>query len=263
MNVDRIVTTIVKGVDVTKNFLTENAPIILGVKAGIGIISTSVLASKATAKSVELIQEEEMKGARKLTPKEKIKLCGPYYIPAAIEGITSLACCGTSIGLFVKKTNRQNGIILAYEELFDRAKKEVVSEFTKNVVENGKKQLEKSDTDERPTPILPKKNYILAENQVLCIEPYTNQTFVADKNKLDYIANQIQALHLSNAADNRPTTLNDILYSLDLPESKVLGDSFGWDFDEDRTINMSFDSCLIDETTPAMVVEFMPYPTLI
>ena len=267
MNVEKIVQVVTKGVDTTRAFLVDNAPIIFGVKAGIGIISTSVLASRATAKSVKAIEEQEMKTGLILNKKEKFKLCAPYYIPAAIEGITSLGCCGASIGLFVKKTNKQAGIILAYDELFERAKKEVVSEFTKNVVEEGTKNLNKpkeDNTDER-TPIIFKKgrNYQLAENEVLCIEPYTNQEFVASRDKLDYLANQIQALHLSNASDDRPTTLNDVLYALDLPTSKVLGDIVGWDFNEDRNILMNFDSCLLDDSTPAMVVEFNPHPWLL
>lgn len=267
MNIEGIVRTVTKGVDVTKNFLVDNAPIILGVKAGIGIISTSVLASQATAKSVKAIEEQEMRTGLTLNKKEKFKLCAHYYIPAAIEGISSLVCCGASIGLFVEDSRKKAGIILAYDELFDKAKKSLVSEFTKNVTENGKKIHEDNNgnTDERKSPIIFKKdkNYILNENEVLCIEPYTNQQFVASKDKLDFLANQIQALHLSNASDDRPTTLNDVLYALDLPTSKVLGDIVGWDFNEDRHIAMNFDSCLLEDATPAMVVEFNPHPWLL
>lgn len=267
MNIEKIVQVVTKGVETTRTFLVDNAPIIFGIKAGIGIISTSVLASRATAKSVKAVEEEEMRTGVTLNKKEKFKLCAPYYIPAALEGVASIASCGASIGLFVKKTNKQADIILAYNELFERAKKEVVSEFTKNVVEEGTKNLQKpnkDNTDEK-SPIIFRKdrNYQLSENEVLCIEPYTNQEFVASRDKLDYLANQVQSLHLRNAADNQPTTINDILYLLDLPGSKILGDNFGWDFDEDRVISMSFDSTLIDETTPAMVVEFYPNPTLI
>ena len=266
MNIDKIVQVVTKGVETTRTFLVDNAPIIFGIKAGIGIISTSVLASRATAKSVKVIEEKEMQTGLILNKKEKFKLCAPYYIPAALEGVASIASCGASIGLFIKKTNKQADIILAYNELFERAKKEVVSEFTKNVVEEGTKNLQKpkeDNTDEKPTPILPQKNYILREDEVLCLEPYTNQLFVADRNKLDYIANQIQALHLKNAASDLPTKYNDILYSLDLPQSQILGEHFGWYFDEDKTIDMFFDSCLLKDGTPVKTVSFSPHPYII
>lgn len=265
MDVTKLVEAVSKGLIIGKKFLVDNAPIILGIKAGVGIVTTAALASHATAKSVKEIEEKEMRTAVTLTTKEKIKLCWKNYIPAALEGVSSLGCAVGSNYLYIKESKRLSGVILGYETLFDQVKKKMDVNFVDEVKENLKKpnDVQASDvnvnTDSQIVPY--HKNYIIDEEHVLCVEPFTRQRFVANKRVIDIYATKIQDIHLRKAADFYDTNLNDILYCLGLEEvDPIVGESVYWNFDQSRVISLDFEPTLLDGEIPALKLKYYPLP---
>lgn len=265
VEVTKIVTAVSKGLVIGKKFLINNAPIILGVRAGIGIVSSSVLVAHATAKSVRQIDEEEMKNAVKLTTKDKVKLCWKNYIPASLEILSCLGCAVGSNYLYIKESKRLSGVILGYETLFDQVKKKMDVNFVDEVKENLKKPNNvhvndiKANMDEQIVPY--HKNYIIDEEHVLCVEPFTRQRFIANKRVIDIYATKIQDMHLRKAADFLDTNLNDILYCLGLEEiDPIVGESVYWNFDQSRVISLDFESTLLDGEIPALKLKYYPLP---
>lgn len=76
----------------SKLFMKRNAPTILTSIGGVGVISTAVMAAKATPKAMLILEEAEAEKGEKLTKLEKVKVAGPVYIPTALMGAATIAC---------------------------------------------------------------------------------------------------------------------------------------------------------------------------
>lgn len=72
--------------------LRRNAPTILTIVAGVGVVATAVSAVKATPKALELLEDATNNKGEDLTTVEKIKVAGPVYIPSVIFGAATIGC---------------------------------------------------------------------------------------------------------------------------------------------------------------------------
>lgn len=75
----------------TRLFVKRNASSILTGLGSIGVVTTSIMAVKATPKAIRLIEEaekeKEKEKVEELTKWEKVKTAVSSYIPSAIVGI--------------------------------------------------------------------------------------------------------------------------------------------------------------------------------
>lgn len=101
-------------------FWKRNGSTILAIVGAAGVVATAVLAAKETPKAIRLVEEAEEEKGEKLTTLETVKTVAPAYIPAAITGVTTIACI-FGIGTLNKK--QQASIASAYA-LLDRSYKE-------------------------------------------------------------------------------------------------------------------------------------------
>jgi len=86
----------------------------------IGVIATSVMAVKATPKATRLLEASEKEKGEKLTKMEMVKIAGPAYIPAALVGVSTIACI---FGANILTKHNQASLASAYA-LLDRSYKE-------------------------------------------------------------------------------------------------------------------------------------------
>lgn len=86
----------------------------------VGVIVTSVMAAKATPKATKLLEASEEEKGEKLTKMEMIKIAGPAYIPAAVVGVSTIACI---FGANILTKHSQASLASAYA-LLDRSYKE-------------------------------------------------------------------------------------------------------------------------------------------
>lgn len=75
-----------------QHFMKKNSSTILTILGSTGVIATSVLAVKATPKALELIIEAEYSKGDRLTTMETVKVAWKPYIPAALTGVSTIAC---------------------------------------------------------------------------------------------------------------------------------------------------------------------------
>lgn len=75
-----------------KQFWHRNASTILTCLGGVGVVTTAVLAAKATPKAAELIKEAKEKKGEDLSKWEKVKVAGPKYVPTIVVGSATVAC---------------------------------------------------------------------------------------------------------------------------------------------------------------------------
>lgn len=101
-------------------FFKRNAPTILTVLGGAGIVVTSVMAVKATPKALEILEEAKEEKGEDLTPIEIVKAAGPVYIPTVIIGVSTLACVFSANAL----NKRQQAALSSAYALIDSSFKE-------------------------------------------------------------------------------------------------------------------------------------------
>lgn len=73
-------------------FFKRNASTMLTCVGAVGVVTTTMMAVKATPKAMALLEAAEKEKGEKLTKLEKIKTAGPAYIPAAVSGAATIAC---------------------------------------------------------------------------------------------------------------------------------------------------------------------------
>lgn len=73
-------------------FLKKNSPTILSIIGSVGVVATTVLAVKATPQALLLLEEAENEKGEELTAVETVKAAWKPYIPAAISGLSTIAC---------------------------------------------------------------------------------------------------------------------------------------------------------------------------
>ena len=72
--------------------MKRNAPTILTSIGGVGVVSTAVMAAKATPKAMLILEQAEAEKGEELTKFEKVKAAGPVYIPTALMGMATITC---------------------------------------------------------------------------------------------------------------------------------------------------------------------------
>lgn len=95
----------------SKLFVRKNASTILTCIGGAGVIATSVLAVRATPKALMLLKNAKEEKGESLTKMEVVKTAGPAYIPAALVGMSTIACI---FGANALNQQRQAALISAY-----------------------------------------------------------------------------------------------------------------------------------------------------
>lgn len=87
----------------SKSYLKRSSPTILTCVSVIGVVATTVMAVRATPKVMRLIEQSEVEKSLKLgqgsesldgelTPLEVVQLTWKCYIPAALVGLSTIAC---------------------------------------------------------------------------------------------------------------------------------------------------------------------------
>lgn len=134
-------------------FLKKHASTILTCAGGIGVIVTSVMAVKATPKALSLLENVKEEKGEDLTKIEKIKIAGPAYIPAALMGLSTIACI---FGANALNRRQQAALISAYALLdnsYKDYKKKLAELYGKDKVEEIKEQIVKDKHNENPYPV--------------------------------------------------------------------------------------------------------------
>ena len=101
-------------------FLRKHSSTILTVMGATGVVTTTVLAVKATPKALTLLEEAKEEKGEELTVAETVKTAWKPYIPATITGISTIACI---FGINYLSARNQATLMSAYAVL-DRSYKE-------------------------------------------------------------------------------------------------------------------------------------------
>ena len=236
------------------NKLSEKSPEILIGLGLAGMLTSTVLAVKATPKALDIIREEEEYRKEALTRLQKVKLTWKYYAPAAIGYCTSAACILGANSVNAKR----NAVLAGAYKISENALLEYRDKVVEVLGEEKEREIRDSIAEDRIRQDAGQSSAVIVagKGDTLCYDMYSGRYFNSDMDKINKILNQI---NYKLMADNM-ISLNDFYYELGL-DSTVNGYDFGWNVD-DGLIEIYFSSILSEDGTPCLAMHFDNLPRL-
>lgn len=244
------VTKMLKGFE---RFVSRRSPeILMGIGIA-GMITTTVLAVRATPKAIDLINhEKEERDEEKLPPLDVVKTCWKCYIPTVVTGVASTACL---IGSHSVSARRMAALTAAYQ-ISETALTEYRDKVVETIGEKKEKTIrEKIDKDHIDQNPVSDNEVIVTENgNTLCYDSFTGRYFRSDIDKIKKAVNELNRRMTYDIY----VSLNEFYDELDLSHT-VVGDDIGWNLDG-GLIEVDFSSQLTEESEPCLVISFHRRP---
>lgn len=210
--------------DLKVSLVKHSPEILIGI--GItGMITTTVLAVKATPKALSLIEEkkEELE-VETLTPMETVKTTWKCYIPAAVTGAASIACLIGSNSAHVK---RYSALATAYK-LSESAFTEYRGKTLEALGEKKERAIRDKISEEqiKNNPRSTTEVIVTGKGETLFFEPLSSRYFYSNLEKIKRAENNLNKTIICDAFD-AGVTVNDFYTEIGLPHTAT-GDSLGW-----------------------------------
>ena len=222
-----------------------------------GMITTTVMAVRATPKALTLIGELEVDEDRKLSKTEIVKTTWRCYAPAAIVGGASIACLvgSTSVNL------RRNAALAAAYSCAETALREYQEKVVEVIGEKKEQTIRDAVAKERieKHPVSECQILYTGHGDTLCYDSWCSRYFKSD---IEVIRRAVHNLNDQLRMDNY-ISLNEFYDAIGLEEAKV-GDLLGWNVGKGY-IKLSFSSVLASDLTPfpdtpCLVIDFQVPP---
>ena len=220
--------------------VSEKSPEILVGIGLAGMLTSTVLAVKATPKALDILAQEE----EELTTVEKVKKTWKCYIPATIGYCTSAACI---IAATTTQNNRGAMLAGAYK-LSESALLEYRNKVVEVVGEEKEKEIRDSIAQDRvdAQPVVT----CLGKGDYLCYDMLSGRYFKSDIDRIQKVVNEMNYKLLN---DNI-LSLNEFYYELGM-KATDMGYEQGWDISKGM-IEVSFSSTISENDEPCIVMHF-------
>lgn len=237
--------------------MSKHSPELLTGVGIAGMITTTVLAVKATPKALTLIErkkeELQLDQEDNLTPVETVKATWKCYIPAVVTGTLATACL---IGASSVNAKRNAALVTAYN-----LSATALSEYKEKVIETigeKKEQVIRDKISEEQLKKEPVNNsaIIVTNNgNTRCFDMATKRRFTSDIEQIKRIVNELNR-RMINGDDY--VSLNDFYYELGLDACDV-GDEIGWNVTR-GLIEIDFGAQLDTDGVPCIVLNYTVAP---
>lgn len=244
------ITNIIKGI---KASISRHSPEILTGIGIAGMVTTTILAVKATPKAIKLIEaEKRAKHVDVLSPVDTVKTVWKCYIPAAMTGVSSIACLIGSNAINAKR----NAALTTVYTLSEMARNEYKEKVIETIGEKKERTIkEKVDAERIKRDPVSKKEVIITEKgTTLCYDHVFGRYFKSDIDIINRAMNKINR----EIVINMYASLNDFYAELGLSPVEM-GYDLGWNID-DGTIEIEPSSQLADDGTPCLVIDYSVSP---
>lgn len=234
-------------------FVKKRTPEILTGVGITGMITTTVLAVKATPKAMMLIEERKLDlSVEKLPKLEVVKTVWPCYIPSLISGVASTACL---IGANSVNMSRNAALAAAYalsETKFKDYKEGVIKTLGEKRDSDVRDEIAKKKIEN--APVTDKEIIMTGQGETLCYEPLSGRYFRSDIEKVRGAVNNINFMLLNDDY----ISLNDFYCELGLGETKM-GEQLGWHIQGGK-VDVHFSTQLAQNGEPCLVIDLVNAP---
>ena len=244
-------TTIAKDI---RKFASKRSPEILTGIGIAGMITTTILAVRATPKALELIEDQkEEESVDELSSFEVVKVAWKPYIPAMVTCVVSTACL---IGASSVNTKRNAALATAY-----KLSETALSEYRDKVVETIGEKKERIVRDKvaeervKKNPVSKNEVIITGNGKTLCFDPISGRYFMCSIETIKKAENTLNKQMLHDISGY--VSLNEFYDELGLDHTSV-GNDLGWN--TNQLIDIDFSSQLNDNGEPSVVLDYLVAP---
>lgn len=242
--------------DVVKNLrsaASRHSPEILTGLGIAGMVTTTVLAVKATPKAIKLIEAKKKEEHKyELTAAETVHTTWKCYIPAVVTGAISVTCL---VGASRVSLRRNAALATAYK-LSETALTEYKEKVIDTIGEKKEKNIRDSIAKDRveKTPVKNNEVMVTGKGTTRCLDSLSGRYFNSD---IDIIKKAENELNRRMRTDMY-ISLNEFYDELGLNHISV-GDDLGWNIDRGY-IEIDFSSQLCDDGVPCVVLDYRVAP---
>lgn len=246
-------TDVVKAFNSVRTSVVKHSPEILTGFGIAGMITTTVLAVKATPKALRLIEDARYEKGSSLTKGEKVKAAWKCYIPAAITCAVSTSCL---IGASSVSIRRNAALATAYK-LSESALVEYRDKVVETIGEKKEKVVREKVAQEQieKNPVSKNEVYITTKGDTLFMDPLSKRYFKSDFEIIRKAENELNARMLHNIFGY--VSVNDFYDEIGLERTET-GDMLGWNVNE--LIKIDRYPIMTDDGQPCIVLEFTSRP---
>ena len=239
---------------VAKTSITKHSPVILTGIGIAGMITTTVLAVKATPKAIRLIEEAKEEKGEDLTKTETVKTCWRAYIPAAATCIASTACLIGASSVSI----RRNAMLATAYKLSESAFSEYKEKVVETIGDEKEKVVREKVSEERikKNPITKNEIIMTDYGDTQIYETLSGRYFKSDIEQIKKVVNYLNKDMLQDMFGT--ISLNEFYDELEL-ERIDLGDELGWRVDK-GLIEIDFTSKIADNGKPCIVLDYINAP---
>lgn len=236
---------IIKGLAKT---ISENSPAILTAMAAAGVVTTTVMAVRATPKAMNTLAEEAAMRStlaeeflvQDFTPVEVVRLTWGYFLPVAGMAGATIGCI---IGVNSVHT-RRNAALASVYSLAESTLKEYQNKVVEQFGQKAEQKVRDSVNEDRVRNNPPSNEVIIAtKGEMLCCDMLTGRYFMSDVESVRRAENNINARIISREYASQ----NDFYDELGLSHVPQ-GDDVGWR--HGHMVDIYFSSILTDEASP-------------
>ena len=243
---------------IAKRGVIDNAPVILTTLGAVGVVSTAVLAAKASPDATDAIIDDRTENGEYTDRWDKVarvtKVSWRFYMPAVISGASAILCI---VSAQKENLRRQAAMMSAYSistEALRDYKEEVKSLLGKNNAEKvdagvAKKKMKKTSENQGQG----KQIIVAGGGDTLCYDELSGRYFKSSIEKIRCAVNDFNQTLLRDGYAG----LNDFYDLLGLSYITI-GTELGWT--ADNFLDVSYTSVLDEEGNPALAINYSTQP---
>lgn len=241
--------------------LSKHSPEILMGMGIAGMITTTVLAVKATPKAVQLLEEKKNDlEVESLPPVEVVKTTWKCYVPAAVSCAASIACL---VGSNSVNARRHAALATAY-----KLSETAFAEYRDGVMETVGEKKEKAIRDKvsekqvKETPVTKTEIIMTGKNKTLFFDQLSHRYFYSSIETIKRAENILNKEIITDPFD-AGRTVNDFYTEIGIPTTAT-GDNLGWNLRtglvDIYTSAQKVDDDEEHEGEPCLVINFINPP---
>ena len=233
-----------------RNTASKHSPEILTGIGIAGMITTTVLAVKATPKALKLMEDAQYDKEEDLTVPEKVKVTWKCYIPATLLGLASVGCL---IGANSVNLRRKAALATAYK-LSETALAEYKEKVIETVGEEKAKDIRSAIAKDKmeKNPVTKSEVIITDKGESLFCDSISGRYFKSDMNTIEKAVNTINRRLLNEMS----VSLTEFYSEIGLSPTS-LSEELGWNMNEGQ-IEIDFSSQITDDGRPCIMGRGVP-----
>lgn len=238
--------------------VSKHSPEILTAIGVVGMITTTVLAVKATPKALELIEEKKeelnLEPMDNLTAVETVKAAWKPYIPAVATGVFATGCLIAANSVHAK---RYAGLATAYQ-ISTTALNEYREKVVETIGEKKERAVHTKMAEDRVKKNPPSSSqvHLSDHGNTLCYDLHSGRYFESDIDRIKRAMNDLN--RRMTTGSEMCISLNEFWNAIGLPSTDI-GDQLGWRVDE-GLIDIAFNSFIAENDRPCVTIEYLIPP---